>query len=142
MKENEKNLNECEGGAPGAIAFGDIAGMGDITFPGELGEGEPGSGDLPLPSGKVYKQVAPFDTFLKSKKKRKNNICMKFPFDNMIDDALSHYTLQFNLYRRMLESVGVKIGDMRLIWLKEDGDYEIVKIGKLSDSILDRVLAK
>lgn len=74
--------------------------------------------------------------------KRKNGICMKFPFDNMIDDALSHYTLQFNLYRRMLESVGVKIGDMRLIWLKEDGDYEIVKIGKISDSILDRVLAK
>ena len=74
--------------------------------------------------------------------KKKNNICMKFPFDNMIDDALSHYTLQFNLYRRMLESVGVKIGDMRLIWLKEDGDYEIIKIGKLSDSILDRVLAK
>lgn len=74
--------------------------------------------------------------------KRKNGICMKFPFDNMIDDALSHYTLQFNLYRRMLESVGVKIGDMRLIWLKEDGDYEIIKIGKLSDSILDRVLAK
>jgi hypothetical protein len=74
--------------------------------------------------------------------KRKNGIYMKFPFDNMIDDALSHYTLQFNLYRRMLESVGVKIGDMRLIWLKEDGDYEIVKIGKISDSILDRVLAK
>ena len=74
--------------------------------------------------------------------KRKNGICMKFPFDNMIDDALSHYILQFNLYRRMLESVGVKIGDMRLIWLKEDGDYEIVKIGKLNDSILDRVLTK
>ena len=74
--------------------------------------------------------------------KRKNKICMKFPFDNMIDDALSHYTLQFNLYRRMLESVGVKIGDMRLIWLKEDGDYEIIKIEKMNDSILDRVLAK
>ena len=79
---------------------------------------------------------------LKNDYKRKNNICMKFPFDNMIDDALSHYTLQFNLYRRMLESVGVKIGDMRLIWLKEDGDYEIIKIGKLNDSILDRVLSK
>lgn len=74
--------------------------------------------------------------------KRSNNICMKFPFDNMIDDSLSHYTLQFNLYRRMLESVGIKIGDMRLIWLKEDGNYEIVKIGKMNDSILDRVLAK
>ena len=74
--------------------------------------------------------------------KRKNGICMKFPFDNMIDDALSHYTLQFNLYRRMLESVGVKIGDMRLIWLKEDGNYEIIKIGKMNDSVLDRVLTK
>ena len=79
---------------------------------------------------------------LKNDFKRKNGICMKFPFDNMIDDALSHYTLQFNLYRRMLESVGVKIGDMRLIWLKEDGDYEIIKIGNLNDSILDRVLVK
>ena len=74
--------------------------------------------------------------------KRNKKICMKFPFDNMIDDALSHYTLQFNLYRRMLESVGVKIGDMRLIWLKEDGNYEIIKIEKLNDCILDRVLSK
>ena len=74
--------------------------------------------------------------------KRKNNICMKFPFDNMVDDALNHYTLQFNLYRRMLESVGIKIGDMRLIWLKEDGDYEVIKIAKMNDSILDRVLVK
>ena len=74
--------------------------------------------------------------------KRKNNICMKFPFNNMVDDALSHYILQFNLYRKMLESVGVKIGDMRLIWLKEDGDYEIIKIEKMSDGILDRVLTK
>ena len=130
MKENEKNLNECEGGAPGAIAFGDIAGMGDITFPGEFGEGQ-----FVLADWKT-------NVSLKNDFKRKNGICMKFPFDNMIDDALSHYTLQFNLYRRMLESVGVKIGDMRLIWLKEDGDYEIIKIGKLSDSILDRVLAK
>ena len=79
---------------------------------------------------------------LKNDFKRNKKICMKFPFDNMIDDALSHYTLQFNLYRRMLESVGVKIGDMRLIWLKEDGDYEIIKIEKMNDSILDRVLVK
>ena len=82
------------------------------------------------------------NTSLTTDYKRNNNICMKFPFDNMIDDSLSHYTLQFNLYRRMLESVGVKIGDMRLIWLKEDGNYEIVKIGKMNDRILDRVLAK
>lgn len=60
----------------------------------------------------------------------------------MIDEALSHYILQFNLYRRMLESVCVNIGDMRLIWLKEYGDYEIVKIEKINDIILDRVLAK
>ena len=82
------------------------------------------------------------NTSLTNDYKRNNNICMKFPFDNMIDDALSHYTLQFNLYRRMLESVGIKIGDMRLIWLKEDGNYEIIKIAKMNDGILDRVLAK
>jgi hypothetical protein len=31
---------------------------------------------------------------------------------------------------------------MRLIWLKEDGNYEIIKIGKMNDSVLDRVLSK
>ena len=64
------NKNECDVASPnGGLVFGDVAGMGPITFPGECGEN--GSGDLPMPSGRVYQQVAPFSTFKKLKWKKK-----------------------------------------------------------------------
>lgn len=50
--------------------------MGAISLPGELGD--KGSGDLPSPTGKVYKQVMPFDSFVKSpewkKRKKKKHV--------------------------------------------------------------------
>lgn len=72
---------------------------------------------------------------------RKFKVYMLPPFDNMIDESISHYTIQFNLYQRMLESVGLKIIDRELIWLKDDG-YEVVNIPKLDDSIIDKVIKK
>lgn len=65
-----KKIDECDCVSPnGGAVFGDVPGMGDITFPGECGE--KGSGDLPMPSGKLYKQVMPFDSFVKVPKKKK-----------------------------------------------------------------------
>ena len=62
-------IYECDG-VPGGLTPADVGGMGAIYFPGP--EGVPGSGDLPMPTGHVYKQIAPFDTFLKERKKKKN----------------------------------------------------------------------
>ncbi len=62
------NINECDG-VPGGLTPADVGGMGPAYFPGP--NGEPGSGDLPSPTGIVYKQVAPFDTFIKIKKQKK-----------------------------------------------------------------------
>ena len=62
-------IYECDG-VPGGLTPADVGGMGAIYFPGP--EGVPGSGDLPIPTGHVYKQIAPFDTFLKERKKKKN----------------------------------------------------------------------
>ena len=59
--------------------------------------------------------------------KRNNHIVMKPPFNDLIDEPLSHYTLQFGCYQMMLESIGIKIIGRRLIWLKEN-DYELFKI--------------
>ena len=70
---------------------------------------------------------------------RRFGVKMQPPFDNMIDEPMSHYTIQFNLYRRMLESIGIKIIDMILIWLK-DYEYEIFHIPKIDDEIMDKVL--
>ena len=67
-----KDMYECEG-VPGGLTPVDVGGMGPAYFPGP--NGEPGSGDLPSPTGKVYQQVAPFGIFVNSlygkKKKRK-----------------------------------------------------------------------
>ena len=62
------NINECDG-VPGGLTPADVGGMGPAYFPGP--NGEPGSGDLPSPTGIVYKQVAPFDSFIKIRKQKK-----------------------------------------------------------------------
>jgi hypothetical protein len=68
--KNDKtwNLNECDG-VPGGITPADVGGMGEITFPGA--DGTPGSGDIPMPTGHVYQQVAPFGIFIRAKKGKK-----------------------------------------------------------------------
>ena len=60
--------NECDG-VPGGLTPADVGGMGPAYFPGP--NGEPGSGDLPMPTGHVYQQVAPFSGFIKMKKSKK-----------------------------------------------------------------------
>lgn len=39
----------------------------------------------------------------------------------------------------MMESVGLKIIDRRLIWLKDDGSYEVRYIPRLDEKIMDYV---
>ena len=75
---------------------------------------------------------------LKKDYARNNNIMMKEPFDFLIDEPLSHYTLQFGCYQLMLESIGIPIIGRRLIWVK-DNDYEMFKISDVT-SILRTVL--
>lgn len=69
----------------------------------------------------------------------KNDIRMKYPMEDYKDTALSHYILQFNMYQNMMESVGLKIIDRRLIWLKDDGGYEVRYIPRLDEKIMDYV---
>ena len=71
---------------------------------------------------------------------RTNGIHMVGPMTKHVDEPLSHYTLQFNIYQRLLESIGIKIIDRILIWLKEDGTYEKVYIDKIPDETIDKIL--
>ena len=57
-------VNEMCDGVPGGATPASVGGMGAMYFPGP--NGEPGSGDIPMPTGKVYQQVAPFGLFVKS----------------------------------------------------------------------------
>lgn len=73
---------------------------------------------------------------------RRYNVRMKGCVDYMIDEPLSHYTMQFNLYQKMLESIGLNIIGRVLVWLKNDGTYETIDIEKMDDNILDEVIKK
>ena len=59
------------------------------------------------------------------------------PFEDMYDEALSSYKLQLSAYQLPLEDIGLKVIGRRIIWLKEDGEYELIPIddytGKLRE---------
>lgn len=57
------------------------------------------------------------------------------PFNDLIEQALSHYYLQFCLYQIPLQNLGYKVLGRRLIWLKPDGEYEKYKTPDLSERI-------
>lgn len=67
---------------------------------------------------------------------RSNDIFMLPPFDDMIDESLSHYTIQLSLYSMMLENIGYKVIDRRLIWLKDDATYEKISLPYIKDKII------
>lgn len=71
---------------------------------------------------------------------RTNGIMMTGLMSKYVDEPLSHYTLQFNIYQRLLESIGLKIIDRVLVWLKDDGTYERINIGKIPDKVIDEIL--
>lgn len=62
---------------------------------------------------------------------------MKPPFDFLCDEALSHYEIQQGLYSLMIENLGYKVFDRQLIWLKDNGTYEKVKLHYFKDEIID-----
>ena len=52
----------------------------------------------------------------------------KEPFEDLYDESLSSYKLQLSAYQIPLEDIGLKVIGRRIIWLKEDGTYELIPI--------------
>jgi replicative DNA helicase len=57
------------------------------------------------------------------------------PFDNMYDESLSHYKIQLNLYALALEQLGYKMAYKIIVWLKEDGTYEKIPVGDITEQL-------
>lgn len=70
---------------------------------------------------------------------RKTDTRMLAPFDEYYDDALGHYTFQLSAYSLMLMNIGFKVVDRKLIWLKENGEYEKVKVDDITDKIKEEL---
>ena len=66
---------------------------------------------------------------------RSRGLMMFEPFENMYSEPFSVYTLQLNLYQIPLEDMGLKILGRRIIWLKDDGNYELIKLPYVADKL-------
>lgn len=50
------------------------------------------------------------------------------PFDDMVEESLSHYQCQLGLYQIPIEKLGLRVIGRRVIWLLPDGSYEKIKL--------------
>lgn len=58
-----------------------------------------------------------------------------WPFQDMLDQNASYYTLQLSLYAIPLQNIGYNVIGRRLIWVRPDGTYEKVNIVSVSDRL-------
>ena len=66
---------------------------------------------------------------------RNNNIMMYAPFSDMYSEPFGAYTLQLSAYQLPLEDIGMKVIARRLIWLKEDGTYELIPVKDVTNQL-------
>lgn len=72
---------------------------------------------------------------LSSSYARDNGQCMLPPFNDMIDEAFSHYICQLSAYQIPMENIGLKVIARRIIWLKPDGTYEKFSLPDVTDKL-------
>lgn len=66
---------------------------------------------------------------------RKHNRVLLSPFSNIIEEDYGLYIIQLNLYALMLEDIGLPVIAKKIVWLKEDGTYQIVDVPNIIEII-------
>ena len=57
------------------------------------------------------------------------------PFDGMIEEDLSLYTIQLSLYALMLEDIGIPVIDRKIVWLNNEGEYRLISVCDVSETL-------
>lgn len=62
-----------------------------------------------------------------------------YPFDNgeFINQPKSMYTIQLSLYQLGLQQLGYKIGDRKLLWLTDSGEYFKIDVQDVTNILID-----
>ena len=58
-----------------------------------------------------------------------------WPFNDLLDQNESYYTLQLSLYEIPMQNLGFNVIGRRLIWLRPDGSYEKIKLPEMTDRL-------
>jgi hypothetical protein len=57
------------------------------------------------------------------------------PFGDSYEEPLSYYTAQLSCYQIPLEDIGLKVIARRIVWLKDDGDYELIPLQDVTNRL-------
>lgn len=57
------------------------------------------------------------------------------PFTDLYEEPLSYYTAQLSCYQIPLEDIGLKVIARRIVWLKDDGNYELIGLQNVTDRL-------
>ena len=61
---------------------------------------------------------------------------MLAPFEDMLDTPYSHYVIQLNIYKILLEQVeGIIVEGMQIVWLRRDKSYQMYNIPDITDRV-------
>ncbi|MBR6516948.1 MAG: hypothetical protein IKT40_08960 [Bacilli bacterium] len=66
-----------------------------------------------------------------------HDVRMLTPFEDMIDQSLSKYTIQLSAYQLGIQQLGYEIVDRKIIWLKDDGTYEKISVRDVTKELVD-----
>jgi hypothetical protein len=58
------------------------------------------------------------------------------PFDFLINQSLSAYTIQLNCYANGLKQLGLNIADRKIIWLRDTEKYEKISVPDIEELII------
>ena len=72
---------------------------------------------------------------LKKDFSRENGKFLLPPFGDLYEEPLSYYTLQLSCYQLPLEDIGLKVIARRIVWLKDDGTYELIPLPSVTDRL-------
>ena len=66
---------------------------------------------------------------------RKFDTRLLSPFEDIYQESLGTYTIQLSAYSMLLEDIGIKLKGRVLVWLKDDGTYQLVPVADVSERL-------
>ena len=63
------------------------------------------------------------------------------PFEDLLDSPLYIYHLQLSLYQNCLEKIGFKVVGRKLMWLRPDGEYELIRLTSYTKRLVEYLRA-
>ncbi len=64
---------------------------------------------------------------------------MLAPFDDLQDSPISHYGLQLSFYQILFEQTGHKVESRKIVWLKNDGSYELYPLKDYTNELREQL---